>query len=88
MQKLTPKLQETLIQIHKFHSKHGYMPSYAEIAVSIGGNALLVGTVQHRIHRLIRLGYLNAYHNKARSLEFAEHIEFQGQKIPILGTCD
>lgn len=87
MQELTPKLQETLIQIHKFQSEHGYMPSLRELALSMG-NPRSIGTTQYRIHRLIMLGYINAYCSTARSLEFAQHIEFQGQKIPVLGTCN
>jgi SOS-response transcriptional repressor LexA len=89
MQKLTPKLQNMLIQIHKFQSEHGYMPSYAEMAVLISGNPRSFGTAQCRIDRLVKLGYLNSHcSSEARSLKFAKHIEFQGQKIPVLGICN
>jgi SOS-response transcriptional repressor LexA len=89
MQKLTPKLQNTLIQIHEFQCKHGYMPSYAEMAVLISNNPRSVGATQYLIDRLVKLGYLNSHcSSEARSLKFAKHIEFQGQKIPVLGTCN
>lgn len=88
MQKLTPKLQYTLIEIHKFQSEHGYMPSYVEMAILFGGNPRSVGATQFRIDRLVESGYLNADSHDARSLKFAQHIEFQGQKIPVLGTCN
>jgi SOS-response transcriptional repressor LexA len=89
MQKLTPKLQNTLIQIHEFQYKHRYMPSYAEMAVLISGNPRSVGATQYRIDRLVELGYLDSHcSSKARSLKFNQHIEFQGQKIPVLGACN
>jgi SOS-response transcriptional repressor LexA len=89
MQKLTPKLQKTLIQIHEFQCKYGYMPSYAEMAVLISGNSRSIGTAQYRIDRLVELGYLDSdCSSKARSLKFTKHIEFQGQKVPVLGTCN
>jgi SOS-response transcriptional repressor LexA len=89
MQKLTPKLQNTLIQIHEFQCKHGYMPSHSEMAVLISGNPRSVGATQYRIDRLVELGYLNSHcSSEARSLKFNKHIEFQGQKIPVLGTCN
>lgn len=88
MQKLTPKLQQTLIQIHRFQAEYGYMPSYAEMAMMVSGNPKSVGKTQYRVDRLIQLGYLDADYNTARSLNFAQHIEFQGQKIPVLGTCN
>jgi SOS-response transcriptional repressor LexA len=89
MQKLTPKLQDTLIQIHEFQCKHGYMPSYAEMAVLDSNNPRSVGATKYWIDRLVELGYLNSHcSSEARSLKFNQHIEFQGQKIPVLGTCN
>jgi SOS-response transcriptional repressor LexA len=89
MKELIPKLQETLIQIHKFQSQHGYMPSYSEMAILVSGNPRSVGETQFRIDRLVELGYLSIdCSSKARSLKFANHIEFQGQKIPVLGMCN
>jgi SOS-response transcriptional repressor LexA len=89
MQELTPKLQNTLIQIHEFQRKHGYMPSYPEMAILFSNNPRSVGATQYLINRLVKLGYLNSHcSSEARSLKFAKHIEFQGQKIPVLGTCN
>jgi hypothetical protein len=86
MQELTPKLQETLIQIHKFQIEYGYMPSHSDLALLISGNRRSVGATQARLDRLVEMGYLIKNTN-ARSLKFSQHIEFQGQRIPVLGTC-
>ncbi len=50
------KLDETLRCIKSYISKHGYPPSYREIAESL--NLSSVATAHSRIQQLFKLGYL------------------------------
>lgn len=86
MKKLTVKQQETLLAIHNLRARHGYTPTLRELMSEL--RLLSTASVQLRVKNLIEHGYINRPNSNDRSLEFTQHIEFEGVKVPVLGVCD
>lgn len=86
---LKPKLQQTLLDIHNFHSQNNRMPTITELARVSRGNPKSIGCVQHRIAQLVEAGYLvRGECGTARTLRFGRQIDTIDGKIPVLGTCN
>jgi DNA-binding MarR family transcriptional regulator len=91
MAKLTPVLQRTLLAIHQFRVKNGYMPTLSEIAIELN---YATSGIQTQVDKLITLGYLSKSPetpghrgSQWRSIRFTQSITHQGNNIPVLGVC-
>jgi SOS-response transcriptional repressor LexA len=89
-QQLKPALQETLLVIHQLKASKKYMPTLREIATKLD---LSLYATQMRVDKLSESGYLKidppaSFRSTSRTMSFPKTIEYQGQSIPVLGTCD
>lgn len=86
---LKPHLQQTLLDIHNFHSQNNRMPTITELARAVRGNPKSIGCMQHRIFQLVEAGYLvRGECGTARTMRFGKQIDIIDGKIPVLGVCD
>ena len=80
---LTPKQKRVLDFIKRFTIKHGYAPSFHEIAVYLQKS---ISTVQHFIDELQSKGYLRKKENVARGISSAEEIKSQIFKLGFISA--
>ena len=66
---MTPRQQEFLVFIKKYHANHGYAPTVREIGKAMG--VLGMGTVVDTLRRLEEGGQINRKAGKARGIEIA-----------------
>lgn len=86
MEKLTAVQTDTLLAIHRFKAKHGYMPSYRELAHSM---SVSNRCIQDRLERLKNKGYLTfGDRYQRRSMRFAHTVEYNNKQVPVLGTIN
>jgi repressor LexA len=74
------ELQRILDYIRSFTERHGFPPSYAEIAEGCGLGS--VGHVQYRVNRLIGQGRLVRSPGRARSLQVVDHAAAAASATP------
>ena len=67
----TKKQYELLSFVREFTNRHGYSPSYREIADGLGYNS--VATVALHVNNLIKRGHLTKRDKSSRSLEVITH---------------
>jgi len=67
----TKKQHELLTFVRDYTDKHGYSPSYREIADGLGYNS--VATVALHVNNLIKRGHLTKRNKSSRSLEVIIH---------------
>ena len=81
---LTKRQKEILDFIHAFIGKHGYAPSFEEIAHSFGYSSL--ATVHEHLSNLERKGYIRKSYNESRSIEMVPTEGPGGEsRLPLLG---
>jgi repressor LexA len=89
---LTRRQKEVMDYLSVFIEKHGYSPSYEEIARGVGLASL--ATVHKHIQALEAKQYLRRSYNRSRSLEIGEryfveerarHPQQSGSTVPLLG---
>jgi repressor LexA len=89
---LTPRQKQLLDFLVDFTGRHGYNPSYEEIASGL--NLASLATVHKHISALERKSYLRRGHNQSRSIEIspeyvAEHRQRSARNaaadLPLLG---
>jgi hypothetical protein len=86
---LKPHLQQTLLDIHIFHTANHRMPTLTELARAVRGNPKSIGCIQSRIAQLVEAGYLvRGECGTARTMRFGKQIDVIEGKIPVLGTCN
>ena len=64
---LTKRQKEILDHLESFIEKHGYAPSFEEIADAFGYSSL--ATVHEHLSNLERKGYIRKAYNESRSIE-------------------
>lgn len=88
---LTKRQKEVLDFLVSFHNKHGYSPSFEEIARSLKLTSL--ATVHKHISTLERKGFIRRGYNQSRSIEILQLpkavkdqvIERRIQELPLVG---
>ncbi|MCG8405072.1 MAG: transcriptional repressor LexA [Phycisphaerales bacterium] len=81
----TPRQTEILTFVRNYAHKHGYSPTYDEIAVEFSISKV---TVFEHLNTLEGKGLLRREKHKARSLHLAEHLELPDDKpscLPLVG---
>ncbi len=84
MDPLTKRQKEVLDYIGDFISRHGYAPSYREIADYFEFSS--VATVAEHIYSLKTKGYLDSEENMARSIQLTPAFDAVAYSIPLMGT--
>jgi hypothetical protein len=86
---LKPYLQQTLLDIHNFHTANNRMPTITELAKAVRGNPKSIGCIQYRVAQLVEAGYLvRGKCGAARTMRFGKQLNIIGGKIPVLGVCN
>ena len=81
---LTRRQRQILDYLAAFISKHGYAPSFEEIAEKMGFGSL--ATVHEHLTNLERKGYIHRTHNESRAIEILPPRGQSGaSEIPVLG---
>jgi len=82
---LTKRQKEILDHIESFIEKHGYAPSFEEIADAFGYSSL--ATVHEHLSNLERKGYIRKAYNESRSIELVG-VTFgaNATELPLLGA--
>ncbi|HEV2388460.1 MAG TPA: transcriptional repressor LexA [Candidatus Acidoferrales bacterium] len=88
---LTKRQKQVLDLLVGFLNKHGYSPSYEEVAQSLGLASL--ATVHKHLTTLERKGFIRRGHNRSRSIEVVhlprpvreEVIERHAAELPLAG---
>ena len=81
----TPRQTEILTFVRDYQYKHGYSPTYDEIAEQLGISKV---TVFEHLSTLVEKGLLRREKHKARSLLLADHLELPDERpgcIPLEG---
>lgn len=81
----TPRQTEILTFVRNYAHKHGYSPTYEEIATEFGISKV---TVFEHLATLQERGLLRREKHKARSLYLAEHLELPDDRpscLPLVG---
>src|ERR1700677_5039701 len=88
---LTKRQKEVLDFLVSFHNKHGYSPSFEEMARSLKLTSL--ATVHKHITTLERKGFIRRGYNQSRSIEVTQLpkppkeqvIDRKVQELPLVG---
>jgi repressor LexA len=82
---LTKRQKEILDHVESFIEKHGYAPSFEEIADAFGYSSL--ATVHEHLSNLERKGYIRKAYNESRSIELVG-VTFgaNATELPLLGA--
>jgi repressor LexA len=81
----TPRQTEILTFVRDYSHKHGYSPTYDEIAEAFGISKV---TVFEHLTTLEERGLLHREKHKARSLHLADHLQLPDEKpscLPLVG---
>jgi repressor LexA len=81
----TPRQTEILTFVRNFTHKHGYSPTYDEIAEEFGISKV---TVFEHLTTLEERGLLHREKHKARSLHLADHLQLPDERptcLPLMG---
>lgn len=82
---LTKRQKEILDHIESFIEKHGYAPSFEEIADAFGYSSL--ATVHEHLSNLERKGYIRKAYNESRSIELVgTSFGVNATELPLLGA--
>ncbi len=82
---LTKRQKEILDHIESFIEKHGYAPSFEEIASAFGYSSL--ATVHEHLSNLERKGYIRKAYNESRSIELVgAAFAANAAELPLLGA--
>ena len=82
---ITKRQKEVIDFLSSFTSKHGYSPSYEEIAEGLGLNSL--ATVHKHVTNLQTKGLLQRAHNRSRSIDVVPQRATRRvmDRLPLLG---
>ncbi len=81
---LTKRQKEILDHLSDYIDKHGYAPSFEEIAEVFGYTSL--ATVHEHVSNLERKGYIRKAYNRSRSIELMPaEARPAGVELPLLG---
>jgi repressor LexA len=82
---ITRRQKDVLDFLTDFTAKHGYSPSYEEIAAGLGVNSL--ATVHKHVSNLQDKGMLQRAHNRSRSIDVLPQRKSRGllDRIPLMG---
>jgi len=82
---LTKRQKEILDHVESFIEKHGYAPSFEEIADAFGYSSL--ATVHEHLSNLERKGYIRKAYNESRSIELVgATFGANATELPLLGA--
>ncbi len=82
---LTKRQKEILDHVESFIEKHGYAPSFEEIADAFGYSSL--ATVHEHLSNLERKGYIRKAYNESRSIELVgSTFGSNATELPLLGA--
>jgi len=85
MYSLTKRQKEILDFISQFRLRHGYMPSYREIAAYFRLSA--PSTIHQHVKALIAKGYLKHIASAARSIQLSDQSTVSGMiELPLVGV--
>jgi repressor LexA len=81
---LTKRQREILTFLETYAARHGYAPSFEEIAEEFSYNSL--ATVHEHLSNLERKGYIRRSYNESRSIEVLPSEAFaRAVELPLLG---
>ncbi len=81
---LTKRQREILTYLETYAARHGYAPSFEEIAEEFSYNSL--ATVHEHLSNLERKGYIRRSYNESRSIEVLPSEVFaRAVELPLLG---
>ena len=82
---LTKRQKQVLDFLVAFHNKHGYSPSFEEIAEKFGYSSL--ATVHEHLSNLEKKGYIKREYNESRAIEvLPSEIYPRTLQLPLVGT--
>ncbi|MEN9819031.1 MAG: LexA repressor [Gemmatimonadota bacterium] len=82
---LTRKQRDILTYLTEYQERHGFAPSFEEIAARFNYNSL--ATVHEHLTNLERKGYIRRTYNESRAIEILPSELFQrAVELPLLGT--
>ena len=82
---LTKRQREILSYLSDYQERHGYAPSFEEIASRFNYNSL--ATVHEHLTNLERKGYIKRSYNESRAIEILPSEIFQrAVELPLLGS--